>query len=301
MEIIRSFRRVDFETSQQGALTKVEIETVQMWTMDDKKYGIIRTREREFHNPPRKLGDCGRENLSSKLLGINKIHSVGRLRLAHRTVRIHNTPRKLGDYAMAGPYKEAARRLLEIAQAQQGFFTTKQAIRAGFAEKVHAYHVNTGNWIREHRGIYRLADFPTPERPDLMLWYLWSQNRREIPEGVYSHNTALSLHELSDLMPSKLHMTVPKDFRRSSAIPEILVLHRMHLESSDAQEIHGVRVTCPLRTIVDLLRSGNVDRSQLKLAVDEAIRRGLVVRREIDRLPHDKLQRSLQDLAGQPA
>jgi hypothetical protein len=31
-------------------------------------------------------------------------------------------------------------------------------------------------------------------------------------------------------MPSKLHMTVPTDFRRSSAIPEILVLHRAHLE-----------------------------------------------------------------------
>ncbi len=214
---------------------------------------------------------------------------------------MHNTPTKLGDYAMPGPYKEAARRLLEIAQSQQGFFTTKQAIRAGFAEKVHAYHVNAGNWIREHRGIYRLSDFSTAERPDLMLWYLWSQNRQEIPKGVYSHNTALSLHELSDLMPSKLHMTVPKDFRRSSAIPEILVLHRAHLESSDVQEIHGVRVTRPLRTIVDLLRSENVDRSQLKLAVDEAIRRGLIARREIDRLPHDKLQRSLQDLAGQPA
>jgi len=197
--------------------------------------------------------------------------------------------------------KEAARRLLEIAQAQQGFFTTKQAMRAGFAGKVHAYHVNAGNWIREHRGIYRLADFPTPERPDLMLWYLWSQNRREIPHGVYSHNTALSLHELSDLMPSKLHMTVPTDFRRSSAIPEVLVLHRAHLESSDVQEIHGVRVTRPLRTIVDLLRSGNVDPSQLKLAVDEALRRGLIARREIDRLPHDKLQRSLQELTGHPA
>ena len=214
---------------------------------------------------------------------------------------MHNTPTKLGDYAMPGPYKEAARRLLEIAQSQQGFFTTKQAIRAGFAERVHAYHVNAGNWIREHRGLYRLSDFATAERPDLMLWYLWSQNRREIPEGVYSHNTALSLHELSDLMPSKLHMTVPTDFRRSSAIPEILVLHRAHLESSDVQEIHGVRVTRALRTIVDLLRGGNVDRSQLKLAVDEAIRRGLIARREIDRLPHDKLQRSLQELAGQRA
>jgi predicted transcriptional regulator of viral defense system len=134
-----------------------------------------------------------------------------------------------------------------------------------------------------------------------MLWYLWSQNRQEVPEGTYSHDTALSLHELSDIMPSKLHMTVPITFRRNSGIPEILVLHRAHLDASDVQEIHGVRVTRALRTIVDLLRSGNVDRSQLKLAVDEAIRRGLIARREIDRLPNDKLQRSLQELAGQPA
>ena len=205
----------------------------------------------------------------------------------------------LGPYL--GPYKEVERRLHEVAQSQQGFFTTKQAIRSGFAEKTHAYHVNAGNWIREHRGIYRLADFPTPERPDLMLWYLWSQNRQEVSEGVYSHDTALSLHELSDMMPSKLHMTVPRKFRRNSKIPEILVLHHAQLDASNVQEMHGVRVTRPLRTIVDLLQSGHVDRSQLKQAVDEAIRRGLIGRKEIDRMPHDKLQRSLRELAGQPA
>lgn len=202
---------------------------------------------------------------------------------------------------MLRPYKEVARRLYEVAQSQQGFFTTKQAIRSGFAEKTHAYHVNVGNWIREHRGIYRLANFPTPDRPDLMLWYLWSQNRQEVSEGAYSHDTALSLHELSDMMPSKLHMTVPRKFRRNSKIPEILVLHHAQLDASDVQEMHGVRVTRPLRTIVDLLQSGHVDRSQLKQAVDEAIRRGLIGRQEIDRMPHDKLQRSLRELAGQPA
>ncbi len=213
----------------------------------------------------------------------------------------HNPPRKLGECAMPGPYKEAARRLREIAQSQQGFFTTKQATRSGFAEKTHSYHVNAGNWIREHRGIYRLPDFPAPERPDLMLWYLWSQNRQEVPEGAYSHDTALSLHELSDVMPSKLHMTVPRKFRRNSTIPEILVLHRAHLDIGEVQEMHGIRVTRPLRTIVDLLRSGHVDPSQLKLAVDEALRRGLIGRKEIDRMPDDKLQRSLRELAGQPA
>src|SRR6266478_1472153 len=107
-------------------------------------------------------------------------------------ILLHNPLIKLGYCAMARRYKEAARRLYETAQSQQGFFTTKQAIRGGLAEKTHAYHVKAGNWIRVHRGIYRLAYFPPAERPDLMLWYLWSQNRRGIPEGTYSHETALS-------------------------------------------------------------------------------------------------------------
>lgn len=201
---------------------------------------------------------------------------------------------------MPGPYKESARKLYEIAQSQQGFFTTKQATRAGFTEPTHPYHVRAGNWIREHRGIYRLTDFPTTDRPDLMLWYLWSQNRLEIPQGTYSHSTALSLHELSDLMPSKLHMTVPKEFRRN-VIPDILVLHRAELKPSEVQEMHGVRVTRPLRTITDLLQGDGTDRSQLKLAFGEALRRGLIVRKEIERMPHNALHRSLEELAGQVA
>jgi len=43
-------------------------------------------------------------------------------------ILLHNLPIKLGG-AMPGPYKRAARQLLDIAQSQQGFFTTKQAIR----------------------------------------------------------------------------------------------------------------------------------------------------------------------------
>jgi predicted transcriptional regulator of viral defense system len=201
---------------------------------------------------------------------------------------------------MPGPYKRSARKLYQIAQSQQGFFTTKQATRAGFTEPTHPYHVRAGNWIREHRGIYRLADFPTTDRPDLMLWYLWSRNRLEIPQGTYSHSTALSLHELSDLMPSKLHMTVPNKFRRN-VIPDILVLHRAELKPSEVQEMHGVRVTRPLRTITDLLQREGTDRSQLKLALDEALRRGLIVRKEIERMPHNALHRSLEQLAGQVA
>src|SRR5258708_11585492 len=93
---------------------------------------------------------------------------------------------------MARPYKEAARRLYEIAQSQQGFFTTKQATRAGFAEKTHAYHVKVRNWIREHRGIYRLADFPTAERPDLMLGICGRRNAKKFRKA-HTVTTQLSV------------------------------------------------------------------------------------------------------------
>jgi predicted transcriptional regulator of viral defense system len=131
-----------------------------------------------------------------------------------------------------------------------------------------------------------------------MLWFLWSQNRKEIPEGTYSHETALSLHELSDIMPSKLHLTVPKHFRRNSRIPEILVLHRANLIEGDMQDAHGVKVTRPLRTILDLLETGRVDKAQIGQAIDEALRRGLISKKQIDSLPHDKAEDSFRELAG---
>ncbi len=70
------------------------------------------------------------------------------------------------------PKSPAKRNLFAIAEAQSGLFTTKQAKAAGFAEKTHPFHVQAGNWIREYRCIYGLVDFPSVERPDLVLWYL---------------------------------------------------------------------------------------------------------------------------------
>jgi len=177
--------------------------------------------------------------------------------------------------------KEAAKRLYEIAEAQEGFFTTKQAKAAAFAENTHPYHVQVGNWIRERRGIYRLASFPRGERPDLTLWSLWSRNRDEATQGVYSHQTALSLHDLSDVMPAKLHMTVPRSFRRNSEIPRVLVLHFADLPQSEIGIAHGVRVSMPMRTILDLLEGGEVPLATLRQALLQGLRRGLICRSEI--------------------
>jgi predicted transcriptional regulator of viral defense system len=192
--------------------------------------------------------------------------------------------------------RKAAKRLYQIAEAQQGFFTTKQAKAAGFAENTHPYHVQAGNWIREHRGIYRLASFPRDERPDLTLWSLWSRNRGEVAQGVYSHQTALSLYDLSDAMPEKLHMTVPKSFRRNSEVPRVLVLHFADLPQSDIGAVHGVRVTKPMRMILDLLEGGEMPPATLRNALRGALRRGLIRRSEIaesrKRFADDKRRRT---------
>lgn len=182
---------------------------------------------------------------------------------------------------MAQSHREAFRRLFELAEQQQGFFTAKQAKSAGFAENTHPYHVQVGNWIREHRGIYRLALFPTADRPDLVLWALWSRNRQEEVEGVYSHHTAISLFDLSDLNPAKLHMTVPKDFRRSTDTPGILALHYADLPESDVQAAQGYRITRPLRTIIDLIEGGTVEKQFISQALRQAVDRGLVTRHQI--------------------
>jgi predicted transcriptional regulator of viral defense system len=177
--------------------------------------------------------------------------------------------------------KDSEARLFAIAETQGGFFTAKQAEDAGFDRTHHAYHVQTGNWQREHRGIYRLTRFPMPERPDLILWSLWSRNRDDEIQGTYSHQTALSVYDLSDVMPAQMHMTVPRSFRRSAEIPPILVLHYDDLSADEIEQREAYRVTRPIRTIVDV--RGGVPAEVLSQAFTNAKARGLITSADIER------------------
>lgn len=173
------------------------------------------------------------------------------------------------------PQKSEAR-LFAVAESQGGYFTAKQAEEAGFDRRNHAYHVRAGNWEREHWGIFRLAHFPAPERPDLVRWSLWSRDRQDHPQGVYSHQTALSIHDLSDVMPSKLHMTVPLKFRKNSKIPPVIVLHYADLPAEATEERPWFRVTRPMRTILDLSDPQSISPELLARAFAEARKRGLI-------------------------
>ena len=153
---------------------------------------------------------------------------------------------------------------------------------ANNGDNLHPYHVRAGNWVRERRGVYRLTQFPQPSRPDLIVLQLWSRNRQDEPQGVFSHSTALTLHDLSDAMPAKVDMRVPPGFRRMAAIPGVLRLHRGSVPKRDVETIEGVRVTTPLRTLIDVIVDGALASEVLVQAVDQAIRRGLVRRKQFD-------------------
>ena len=174
--------------------------------------------------------------------------------------------------------------LFEVAEGQQGYFMTKQAADAGYQLGSQAHHVKSGNWVRVERGIYRLARFPQSSEEQLVIYSLWSRNRAGQPEGVYSHQTALSIHELSDVNPAKLHLTVPTTFRRNAKTPKILVLHRASLGGKDVEQRQGFAVTRPLRAIADVAGAKSVSRDIVEQALTEGRQRGLIPVREVAEL-----------------
>lgn len=168
------------------------------------------------------------------------------------------------------------KRLYDIVIPQQGYFTTAQAHAAGYDSALCAYHVRRGDWQREARAVYRLTGYPPTDRPDLVLWSLWSRDRSGGPQGVYSHATALSVYDLSDVNPSKLHMMVPPTFRRRGLLPSILIIHRGLLIESDVEQMEGYSVTRPLRTLRDLADGKMLSDELVLEAAVQAVHRGLV-------------------------
>jgi len=184
--------------------------------------------------------------------------------------------------------RDAANKLFVIAESQQGYFTYKQALASGYYRRAAHFYTKTGEWLREKRGIYRLAKFPMADRPDLVIWSLWSADRKGNIQGVYSHQTALSLYDITDVNPAKIHMTVPRTFRKGAGLPKILVLHRAQIPPSDISVFQGYRVTSPTRTIRDMLEMGTMQPQDIKAGLRQAVQKGLITRAEADKIVFPK-------------
>jgi predicted transcriptional regulator of viral defense system len=170
----------------------------------------------------------------------------------------------------AAPTAPDWRALFQVAANQGGLFRADQATAAGFSPQLLRSHVLAGRLERTRRGIYRVAHFPTVENDELMELWLWSERL-----GVFSHETALVLHELSDAMPSRAHMTVPRSWaRRRLSPPELLILHYADVPVSDRTWLGLIPVTTPTRTLRDAV-DANVDPDLIEQAVADGRARRL--------------------------
>jgi predicted transcriptional regulator of viral defense system len=167
-------------------------------------------------------------------------------------------------------------RLFETAAGQSGYVTTKQAAEAGYSTHLLRKHIHAGRVTRPQRGIYRLVHFPVGEHEELVTAWLWSEQA-----GVVSHQTALSLHGLSDVLPAQVHLTLPEAWRRRRfRVPAGVVLHHADVASQERSWFGPVPTTSASRTLSDCAKRG-LSPELLRQAAQQALRRGLVTRSEL--------------------
>lgn len=166
--------------------------------------------------------------------------------------------------------------LYDTAASQEGLFTTRQAAAAGYSAPLLAHHQKAGRLARVRRGIYRLTHFPPGEHEELVAAWLWADT-----EGVFSHQTALSLHALSDVLPAQIHMTLPTKWQaRRLRVPKGLTLHFADVPSRQRAWAGPVPVTAVPRTLMDCAEAG-ITPDLLRQAARQALSRGLVTKFEV--------------------
>jgi predicted transcriptional regulator of viral defense system len=173
---------------------------------------------------------------------------------------------------MPGARRNLRLALQSLAFGQAGYFTAAQAVDLGYSYQAQKYHVDNGNWLRIDRGLFQLPDWPASPDDQWVRWALWSGGR-----GVVSHDSAALVHDLGELDPTRVHLSVPHGFR---ALDPTVVTHVADLPGTDVLDRGSWRVTTPLRTLLDLA-SGSTTQEHLDSAVASALDHGLTTLRRI--------------------
>ena len=160
--------------------------------------------------------------------------------------------------------------LFEIAQEQQGYFATKQATSLGLASASLYQKVKSEELMSIQHGIYRFVKYPISENEDLMVVWLWSKK-----EGVFSHDTALSRYQISDVFPSKIHITLPKMHSKNRKPPPNAIVYFDDIPKKDRTWFGELPYTTPKRTINDFAK-GYGDPNIIEQAVTNGIKQGLI-------------------------
>jgi len=176
--------------------------------------------------------------------------------------------------------KSVLDRLYDLAERQAGYFTAGQAVDAGVSRRLLSHHSAGGPLIHAERGLYRLRNFPGSPHEGLVA--TWLAVGRQV-DAVISHDSALDLYDLSDIIPTAVHLTSSRAYRghRGGRRPGV----RLHFVTGgvpprDRAERKGLPITSVERTLLDSLAMHGVT-EQTELATAEALDRGLTSPRRL--------------------
>jgi len=149
----------------------------------------------------------------------------------------------------------------------KGMFSAVQAVEAGLNRQQLSDFVKSGVLERAERGIY-----VSPGGLDDALFWL-QQRAKKI---IYSHETALFLHRLTDRTPFQYSVTVPSSYKVSETLKKtckIFYIKQDLIDLGKTQKPSGmghIIVTYDMeRTLCDVIRSRNKIDNQI---VIEAIK-----------------------------
>jgi len=163
-------------------------------------------------------------------------------------------------------------RLQDVLNENGGFITVAQGKKAGLSHTSILRAAKAGLIERVAHGVYGVAD----EYDDVLYA---SQLRR--PKMVYSHGTALYLHDLTDRDPLELSVTVPTGYNTKQLVSEGFTIFSVKTDLYDVgmiktQTKYGNEVTTYSmeRTICDCVRSRRrMDAEIVTVAVKRYARR----------------------------
>lgn len=142
--------------------------------------------------------------------------------------------------------------IIKMAKENNGTVTTAMVVAAGFSRGNIKYLVDKGMLEKSTRGVYIL-----PEVWDDEIFNLQNRFKR----GIYSHETALFLWDLTDRTPNRYYMTFPATYNLTKPKEETIrcVQCKKELYDLGITEVttpggNTVRAYSVERTLCDILR-----------------------------------------------
>jgi very-short-patch-repair endonuclease len=129
-----------------------------------------------------------------------------------------------------------------LAARQRGYVTRGQLLDAGLGREAIKYRLTNGRLIPIHTGVYAVGHAPLAGVDRAYAALLACG-----PGALLSHSTAACVWGLDHRWPTPFEVIVENARRRPG-----IKIHRATITRKDVRRHHGIRVTSPARTVLDI-------------------------------------------------